>query len=331
MSHGGRSRGAGGIRGLVLRLLVPLVLVLPVVVGVVAWAAVPIRGELARSDEALTASSKPGKLADLEVSSATVKLSSGKLLVGVATVENAGAVRARSSTAGVAWKSSSSGGLIQLGKFQVPALKPGQRHKTHFQVSVPKGVPGTFNVSVCADILAQIREQSKKKKCRQAGVITISGSGVKGFKEANPGSPSGTPAGSPPGGSSPPPASPTPTPTTPVSSPPGATINSGPSGVVDSTTAVFGFSSNEVGSTFQCSLDTAPWEACSSPKEYTGLAQGQHAFEVRAINTAGEAAPTPAEAAWTVRHDRARGYARRSRHWVRDEPQHADLLGLRGR
>jgi hypothetical protein len=53
MSHGGRRRGATGMRGLALRLLFALVLVMPVVAGVAAWAGVPIRGQLAPSDEAL--------------------------------------------------------------------------------------------------------------------------------------------------------------------------------------------------------------------------------------------------------------------------------------
>src|SRR5207245_5656291 len=133
----------------------------------------------------------------------------GDFLVGTATVENAGALRARSSTAGVAWKSSGSGGLIQLGRFGVPALNPGQRHKTHFRVRTPTNAKAAvYNVSVCADVLGQVRESSKKNECRKAGVITVGkpGSGVKGFGPI--GSP--PPSSSSPGGSSPPPGSPEP-------------------------------------------------------------------------------------------------------------------------
>jgi len=234
------------------------------------------------------------RLAELDVSAAAVKLLAGNVLAGSATVGNVGSARARSSTADVAWKSSDSGGLVQLGRFTVPALKPGRRHKAKFQFDLPKGASGKYEVSVCADVLGQVQERSRKDDCRDAGVVTVPGSGVKAF---GPTGPPPTP-GSSPGASSPAPASPTPTP--PTSSPPNTVINSGPSGPVDSTTAVFAFSSNEAGSAFQCSLDTAPWEACTSPKEYTGLAQGPHTFQVRAINAAGEIDPTPAEAAWTV-------------------------------
>ena len=292
MSHGGRSRGAAGMRRLVPRFLFALVLVLPVAAGVVAWAGVPVRGQLARS-EALIASSGSGKLPDLKVNSATVKLASGKL-VGNATIKNAGTARARSSTAGVAWKTTASGGLIQIGRFEVPALKPGQQDKAHFRLALPKDAHGgIYAVSVCADILGQVGRFTAKSDCRKAGVVTIGSSGVKGSKETHPALPPSGPTDSSPGGSSP-------APTVPASSPPGTTINSGPSGAVDSTTAVFAFSSNEAGGTFQCRLDTAPWEICTSPKEYTGLAQGQNTFQVRAINTAAETDATPAEAAWAV-------------------------------
>jgi CARDB len=109
------------------------------------------------------------RLAELDVSAAAVKLLAGNVLAGTATVGNVGSVRARSSTADVAWKSSDSGGLVQLGKFAVPALKPGQRHKAKFQFDLPKGASGKYEVSVCADVLGQVQERSKKNDCRDAG------------------------------------------------------------------------------------------------------------------------------------------------------------------
>ncbi len=54
---------------------------------------------------------------------------------------------------------------------------------------------------------------------------------------------------------------------------------------------------------FECRLDsTAPsgWQACASPKEYAALADGVHKFEVRAIDVAGNADPSPAVVNWTV-------------------------------
>jgi len=81
--------------------------------------------------------------------------------------------------------------------------------------------------------------------------------------------------------------------------PPETTIDSGPSGTTTETTATFTFSANEP-ATFQCSLDNAPWSACSSPRTYSGLAAGTHTFRVRAIDTAGNVDPTPAERTWTI-------------------------------
>jgi Ca2+-binding RTX toxin-like protein len=77
-------------------------------------------------------------------------------------------------------------------------------------------------------------------------------------------------------------------------------ITSGPSGTVNSTSATFGFSSNQEGSTFECSLDGANFSQCTSPKDYTGLADGSHTFRVRAIAAAGNVDPSPAERTWTV-------------------------------
>ena len=37
------------------------------------------------------------------------------------------------------------------------------------------------------------------------------------------------------------------------------------------------------GTTLQCSLDAAPFAACTSPKSYSALGQGSHAFRVKAI------------------------------------------------
>ena len=81
---------------------------------------------------------------------------------------------------------------------------------------------------------------------------------------------------------------------------PNTTLSSGPSGAFRSTSATFGFSSSEPDSTFECSLDGAPFAACTSPKTYTGLAQGTHTFQVRAIDAAGNVDPTPASRSWRV-------------------------------
>jgi hypothetical protein len=69
---------------------------------------------------------------------------------------------------------------------------------------------------------------------------------------------------------------------------------------VTSTSAIFGFSSTEAGSTYQCSLDGAAYAACSSPQSYSGLASGTHTFGVQAVDAAGNIDPTPALTSWTV-------------------------------
>ncbi|HEU4348825.1 MAG TPA: Ig-like domain-containing protein [Actinoplanes sp.] len=81
---------------------------------------------------------------------------------------------------------------------------------------------------------------------------------------------------------------------------PETAIDSGPTGTVTSGSASFTFSANEAGSTFQCSLDGAAFVACTSPKAYSGLAEGGHTFSVYAVDPLGHADPTPATRTWTV-------------------------------
>ncbi|NWG21820.1 MAG: choice-of-anchor D domain-containing protein, partial [Chloroflexi bacterium] len=81
--------------------------------------------------------------------------------------------------------------------------------------------------------------------------------------------------------------------------PPDTSITGGPSGTVNTDSASFTFSSTEAG-TFQCSLDGAPFTACTSPQNYAGLADGAHTFAVRAIDTVNNIDSTPATRTWTV-------------------------------
>ena len=82
--------------------------------------------------------------------------------------------------------------------------------------------------------------------------------------------------------------------------PPETAIDSGPAGTVNSSSASFSFSSSEPNSTFECQLDGAPFGACSSPKDYTGLSDGEHTFGVRATDAAGNTDSTPANRTWRV-------------------------------
>ena len=77
--------------------------------------------------------------------------------------------------------------------------------------------------------------------------------------------------------------------------PPGPTANSTPP---------FTFTGTDPGGTgvasLECSLDGAPFAACSSPQSYTSLDEGAHSFEVRALDQAANPDPSPASYAWTV-------------------------------
>jgi len=248
---------------------------------------------------AITASAPVARSAELVVSAATVRLA-GSVVAGSATVANVGVAGARSSTAAVAWRSSAGGGgLVELGRFKVPALRRGERHKASFRVAVPKGAAGSYDVSVCADVLGQVQARDKhKSKCRSAGVVTIPASGVKGYGPtgSEPSPPSGSGGSSSSGssgGSSPPP-------TGSASSPPETVIDSGPTGLIGESAVTFTFHGSDADDTFQCALDGAPWAPCTSPQQYTALAEGTHTFQVRAVNAAGEVDPTPASASFTV-------------------------------
>jgi hypothetical protein len=87
--------------------------------------------------------------------------------------------------------------------------------------------------------------------------------------------------------------------TTPDTTPPETTITSGPASMTTSSSATFQFTATEP-STFQCSLDTAPFAGCSSPATYSGLGAGSHTFRVHATDAAGNTDPTPAQQTWTV-------------------------------
>jgi Bacterial Ig domain len=80
---------------------------------------------------------------------------------------------------------------------------------------------------------------------------------------------------------------------------PDTTIDSGPANPTNSNSPTFTFHGG-VGSVFQCSLDGSAFTSCTSPKSYSGLADGSHTFQVRAIDAAGNTDPTPASFTWII-------------------------------
>ena len=80
---------------------------------------------------------------------------------------------------------------------------------------------------------------------------------------------------------------------------PDTQIVTGPSGTSSSASASISFSS-EPQATFECKLDTGAWAGCANPRAYSGLANGNHTFQVRAKDGAGNVDSTPASRTWTV-------------------------------
>jgi hypothetical protein len=83
--------------------------------------------------------------------------------------------------------------------------------------------------------------------------------------------------------------------------PPDTTIGpSQPAALTTATGATFDFAATELPATFQCSLDGGAFTSCTSPKTYSALADGSHTFQVRAVDTAANADPSPASYTWTI-------------------------------
>ena len=74
------------------------------------------------------------------------------------------------------------------------------------------------------------------------------------------------------------------------------TLSTTPSHPTTSRSAPFAFTGN--GGSLECSLDGAAFTACSSPQNYSGLANGEHVFQVRARS--GDTVGTPTRFVWTV-------------------------------
>lgn len=80
---------------------------------------------------------------------------------------------------------------------------------------------------------------------------------------------------------------------------PETTITSGPGSATNGTSVAFSFEADE-SATLRCKLDDGSYAACTSPKEYADLADGEHTFSVYAMDTAGNDDATPATYTFVV-------------------------------
>ncbi len=81
---------------------------------------------------------------------------------------------------------------------------------------------------------------------------------------------------------------------------PDTTVTEKPPALSKSSDATFKFDSTEPGSTFECKLDAGAFGPCPDGGKYSGLADGQHKFMVRATDKAGNADASPATITWTI-------------------------------
>ncbi|HBI34355.1 MAG TPA: hypothetical protein DEA43_01615 [Candidatus Moranbacteria bacterium] len=80
---------------------------------------------------------------------------------------------------------------------------------------------------------------------------------------------------------------------------PNTTITDGPEALTNAVAATFQFDATET-ATFQCKIDGETFASCESPKEYTSLAEGEHTFYVKAIDSATNEDLTPASFTWNI-------------------------------
>jgi hypothetical protein len=87
----------------------------------------------------------------------------------------------------------------------------------------------------------------------------------------------------------------------PDTTPPQTTIVAKPTDPSTSSSAAFAYESTEPGSTFECSLDGAAFASCpAGGAAYSGLANGSHSFQVRAVDADHNTDPSPAGYTFTV-------------------------------
>jgi hypothetical protein len=151
-------------------------------------------------------------------------------------------------------------GRVGLGGRAVPALASKQGSRGSVELTVPaKARDGAYSLVACADARREIRERREGNNCRIASSRLV-------LDTVAPAAPH---------------------------------MSERPDTATNRTSARFAFSHPEAGVSFLCQLDSGAAQACNGSYEATGVAEGSHHFEVRAIDAAGNHG-SPATVEWTV-------------------------------
>ncbi len=81
--------------------------------------------------------------------------------------------------------------------------------------------------------------------------------------------------------------------------PPDTTLTDTPPALDNAADVQFSFTATEAG-TFECALDGGAYAACATMHDVTGLGNGAHTFDVRAVDAVGNVDPTPAHWDWSI-------------------------------
>jgi len=95
----------------------------------------------------------------------------------------------------------------------------------------------------------------------------------------------------------------------PDTTPPNTTLTTTPKAKIKTkkkrVPVTFGFASSEAGSTFECQLDDAGFDPCTTPLTFK-VGKGQHTFEVRALDASRNTDSSPASYDFTVKKKKKR-------------------------
>lgn len=190
-------------------------------------------------------------------------------LTGYARIANSAKARVRPTVGVLSLRPGSGGDLTGLESFSLPGLAGRASRTVRLGATInPQTLllrPGKYAVLVCLDVDSQLQRFLAARNCTAIARMSIASSRRRG-----------------------------------LSSPPDTLIKSGPPGVATTSAALIAFVSTGARSRFRCRLDGGPWVACHSPVRYTGLVDGPHTFDVRAITPPGAQDRSSAHAAWVT-------------------------------